>query len=97
MAEIPTTFPAMQWHNDSFDLPPQSTSLATSSTCPVQAFRYRNAYGIQFHPEVTPLIVKTWNATLDPPGHYSEEFSFARPDWQPIWDRLFLNFLEIDS
>lgn len=92
--EIPTTFPAMQWHNDSFDLPVGAVSLATSSSCPVQAFRYRNAYGLQFHPEVNQQIVKTWDATLDPPGDYDQEFAFAHPDWQPVWDRLFLNFVQ---
>jgi GMP synthase-like glutamine amidotransferase len=97
MTEIPTMFPVMQWHNDSFDLPPQATLLASSSICPVQAFRYRNAYGIQFHPEVNQRVIKTWNATLDPPGYYDKEFAFARPDWQPTWDRLLINFLAVAS
>lgn len=95
MAEVPTTFPVMQWHNDSFELPPEATHLATSSACPVQAYRYRNAYGVQFHPEVNQQIIKTWNATLDPKGYYDEEFAFAQPDWQPTWDRLLINFLAV--
>ena len=95
LADIPTTFPAMQWHNDSFDLPPNAIHLATSSTCPVQAFRYRNAYAVQFHPEVNQQIVTDWNASLDPPGFYNQEFAFACPDWQPVWDRLLINFLDI--
>ncbi len=95
MKEIPPTFPAMQWHNDSFDLPPEATRLASSTTCPVQAYRYRNAYGVQFHPEVNHQIIKTWNATLDPKGYYDREFAFAQPDWQPTWNQLLINFLAV--
>jgi len=95
MAKIPTTFPAMQWHNDSFDLPPEATRLASSTACPVQAYRYRNAYGVQFHPEVNHQIIKTWNATLDPKGYYDQEFAFAQPDWQPTWNQLLINFLAV--
>jgi GMP synthase-like glutamine amidotransferase len=50
-----------QWHQDSFDLPPGGTLLAQSTTCPNQAFRIgRNAWGMQFHPEVDLDIITSW-------------------------------------
>lgn len=41
-----------QWHSEGFDVPRDATLLAKGSKFPNQAFRYKNAYGIQFHPEV---------------------------------------------
>lgn len=93
--EIPSTFYALQWHNDCFDLPPGATLLASSRTCPVQVFRYRRAYAIQFHPEVDAEIVTNWSRRLKPPQEtYADEFRSAQSDWQPVWDRLLLNFLD---
>ena len=90
---IPHTLHVLQWHNDSFTLPPGSTLLATSQACPVQAFRYRNACAIQFHPEVDSGIVARWNSHLSTPADYPAEFEAARGDWQALWDRIFENFL----
>lgn len=53
-----------QWHGDTFDLPAGASRLASSQLYPNQAFRYgRTAYGLQFHIEVTPAIVRTWLAS----------------------------------
>lgn len=49
-----------QWHHDTFDLPDGATRLASSSFYSEQAFKYKNSYGIQFHPEVTKEIVVEW-------------------------------------
>jgi GMP synthase (glutamine-hydrolysing) len=50
-----------QWHMEGFEQPAGSTLLATGEAFPNQAFRYAdNAYGIQFHPEVTPEIMESW-------------------------------------
>jgi len=50
-----------QWHGDTFDLPKDAVTLASSAVCPQQAFRYgRAAYGLQFHLEVTPGMVTSW-------------------------------------
>jgi len=54
------TLPVFQWHEDSFELPVGGHLLATSAVCPNQAFRYFNAYGLQFHVEVTPQILSDW-------------------------------------
>lgn len=59
-----------QWHGDTFDLPSGTVQLARSSLCEQQAYRYgENAYGLQFHVEVTPEMVYDW---LDESNNRSE-------------------------
>jgi GMP synthase (glutamine-hydrolysing) len=51
----------MQWHYDTFDLPKDAVLLATGPDCANQAFRLGDSqYGLQFHPEVNPEIVRDW-------------------------------------
>jgi len=58
---VPAHFDTFQWHHDSFALPEGAIPLACSDACPIQAFRCgRNAYGLQFHPEVNENIVEAW-------------------------------------
>jgi GMP synthase-like glutamine amidotransferase len=60
-AGLPASFPTLQWHGDTFDLPDGATLLASSPAFPNQAFRYgRAAYGIQFHLEVLPAMARDW-------------------------------------
>jgi len=59
-AGLPNPFVSFEWHNDSFSLPAQSDLLAETAACQGQAFRYRNAWGLQFHPEVDDKIVADW-------------------------------------
>jgi GMP synthase (glutamine-hydrolysing) len=60
-AGLPPSFPTLQWHGDTFDLPEGATLLASSPPFPNQAFRYgRAAYGIQFHMEVLPEMAREW-------------------------------------
>lgn len=50
-----------QWHEDTFDIPEQGILLAESKTCKNQAFRFgTNAYGLQFHFEVTGEMIEDW-------------------------------------
>jgi GMP synthase-like glutamine amidotransferase len=51
---------AFQWHEDAFDLPLGATLLADSTRDTLQAFRYRNSYGLQFHPEIEPNVIELW-------------------------------------
>jgi len=51
----------LHFHNDTFDLPPGATRLAYSKDCDNQAFRYgSNVYGLQFHLEATPEMIREW-------------------------------------
>ena len=77
-AALPPAFPVLQWHNDTFDLPPDAVLLASSGAYPHQAFAVGSAYGLQFHLECPPELAEEWNgirayresleATLGPDG-----------------------------
>lgn len=51
--------PWLQWHYDTFTVPPGASLLAESPAGP-QAFTIGRSLGVQFHPEVTPRIVGSW-------------------------------------
>lgn len=57
MREIGGTVAA--WHGDTFTLPSDAHLLARTEDHP-HAFRYGSALGVQFHPEVTPEMWRTW-------------------------------------
>ncbi|HYM50780.1 MAG TPA: type 1 glutamine amidotransferase, partial [Candidatus Limnocylindrales bacterium] len=59
---MPGEFLTMQWHGDTFDLPAGAVRLAASSAYPNQSFRWRNAYGVQFHLESSAEAVRSWAA-----------------------------------
>lgn len=49
------------WHREGFALPSGATLLAEGHTFENQAFRYGStAYGLQFHPEITPTLIDKW-------------------------------------
>jgi GMP synthase-like glutamine amidotransferase len=57
---IPSTLEAFHWHGETFELPAQSVHLARSMGCDNQAFCIgEHVLGLQFHLEVTPLIVRS--------------------------------------
>jgi GMP synthase-like glutamine amidotransferase len=61
---LPITPDVVQWHFDAITrLPPGAVQLASSPVCEHQAFRLgRLAWGIQFHIETTPDVVRAWAA-----------------------------------
>lgn len=61
MAPFGQTETVFQWHGDTFSLPKGAVRLASSPLCLEQGFRYgTNAYGLQFHVEVTEPIIRAW-------------------------------------
>ena len=61
-APLPKAFPVFQWHEDTFEIRKWGSRLATSAAVPNQAFRYGdNAYGLQFHLEVTMEMIREWS------------------------------------
>jgi GMP synthase (glutamine-hydrolysing) len=66
---VPLSPDVIQWHHDEISqLPTGATLLAGSPQYPHQAFRVgRHVYGLQFHIETTPEIVRAW-AETDPDG-----------------------------
>ena len=59
---MPITPDVLQWHFDAITaLPPGALHLASSPVCENEAFRLgRLAWGIQFHIETTPQLVREW-------------------------------------
>jgi GMP synthase (glutamine-hydrolysing) len=90
---LPATFTAFEWHNDSFCVPPGALHLAASAGCRGQAFRRRNAWGVQFHPEVDREIVAAWSVAVDPAGDYSAQFAAGEATHRAVAQRLLENFL----
>lgn len=69
---------AFHWHEDTFDLPSNSTLIASNEHTTNQAFRYgHRAYGLQYHIEVTPEIISLWSRNTD---LQAEGYDFARAD-----------------
>ena len=69
---------AYQWHREGFEVPNGGVLLASGDFFPNQAYKVgANAYGIQFHPEVTEAMNRRWATKtahmLTDPGTQSKE------------------------
>ncbi|AQA04867.1 glutamine amidotransferase [Mycobacterium sp. MS1601] len=53
--------PWFEWHSDQFTAPPGATELARTARAS-QAFVYRTALGLQFHPELDLPLLDLWLA-----------------------------------
>jgi GMP synthase-like glutamine amidotransferase len=88
-----------------FEIPQNGVLLATASGCPHQAFRVgKNAYGIQFHVEVTDKSIKEWcdeYSSTDLPGRKEhcdvmlEGYKQREAQFKRQAHRMYENFLEI--
>jgi GMP synthase-like glutamine amidotransferase len=90
--------PWLQWHFDRFTLPPGATELARSEVA-VQAFTHGPHLGVQFHPESTIEIVRSWawtdrgrvpdgEALLERGRHHAEPAARAAFDlFDAFWER----------
>jgi GMP synthase (glutamine-hydrolysing) len=66
LGDLPASFPTLQWHSDSFELPDSAVLLASSPAYANQAFRVGDsAYAVQFHVEVTSEMAAEWAAVPD--------------------------------
>ena len=106
-AGLPARFLAYEWHSYAFALPAGSVELARSAACP-QAFRLgETAWGVQFHPEVVPEIVREWALDYESdadaiamgfdPGEHITEAAERLPVWMEIGRTLFDGFLTAAS
>lgn len=102
---VPLSPDVLQWHHDEISqLPTGATLLAGNPHYPHQAFRVgRNVYGLQFHIETTPEIVRAW-AESDPVGvdaspHDVETIcaraEAAQPDLEDVWAPFAGRFAEL--
>lgn len=81
LGRLPARFPIMQWHSDTFTLPPGAVHLATSPTAQVQAFRIgRAGYATQFHFEANRAVAADWAR------EFAEAFEANRPGWVGDFD-----------
>jgi len=59
-AGAPARFRTLQWHRDTYELPPGGVRLARSEHYEQQAFAFGRAYGVQFHLEVDTTLAGEW-------------------------------------
>lgn len=58
---LPAHQHAIHWHEDTFAIPQGGVLLASNQYTHNQAFRFgHNAYGLQYHIEITPQMLDTW-------------------------------------
>jgi GMP synthase (glutamine-hydrolysing) len=70
------TFPAFEWHSDTFTLPQGAQWLAQTTAVPLQAFRIgRAGYGMQFHFEAGTEVVANWKRI------YQDQIDRIDPEW----------------
>jgi GMP synthase (glutamine-hydrolysing) len=87
------------WHREGFGLPASAELLAEGGDFPVQAFRSGQAFGFQFHPDVTYAMMHRWTtrgqARLELPGACPRQQHFegrARYDVvERAWLKRFLD------
>lgn len=101
-ADVPLTPTVVQWHEDAIvDLPPGAVRLAASPRYENQAFRVgARAWGLQFHIETPPEMVRHWGAEygraveeagLDPVAlaeRVVEELPEVEACWRPVVERF---------
>lgn len=101
LGTMPPRTEAFQWHHYTFGIPEGGQELATSEVS-MQAFRLGNAWGIQFHAEVTASMLESWaNESEDELPTSREAFlaeAGSRIDgWNEQGRRLCAAFLDVAS
>ncbi|SEP17520.1 type 1 glutamine amidotransferase [Trujillonella endophytica] len=92
---MPLSPDVVQWHHDEIvELPAGATLLASSPMYAHQAYRIgRHGYGLQFHIETTPEMVRAWAdsdpvgvaaSPTDPAGHEARAAAAAE-DLAAVW------------
>jgi GMP synthase-like glutamine amidotransferase len=61
---FPDRFFAFQLHGETFEIPRGGRLLCTGERVKNQAFLYRSALGLQFHLELTEVILREWSREL---------------------------------
>jgi len=60
---LPSSFATLQWHGETYELPPGAVQLARSELYEQQAFVVGRAYALQFHLEVDAELTGEWMRT----------------------------------
>ena len=91
--DVPFTPTVVQWHEDAIvDLPPGAVHLAASSRYDNQAFRLgQRVWGLQFHIETPPEMVRHWGA------HYGRAVEEAGLDPVALAERVVEELPEVEA
>jgi GMP synthase-like glutamine amidotransferase len=92
---LPERIPVLQWHEDTFDIPPEGKLLASSEECPHQAFRVGRAWGLQFHVEATGAMLADWFHSSVRRSTILEEYERVREELDGTALRLYDNLLSL--
>jgi GMP synthase (glutamine-hydrolysing) len=85
------------WHREGFELPHGAELIAEGDDFPNQAYRFGNAFGLQFHPDVTTKMMHCWTArgNMDLPGAQPRQAHFSGRDVYDVIERAWLkNFID---
>lgn len=101
MRDLPLLPDVLQFHRDSIDrLPSEAQLLASAPAAENQAFRIgQYAYGLQFHIETTPEMVRDWAARSPdmaawarPDALTEDTLEGAHRDIAEVWQGVATNF-----
>jgi GMP synthase (glutamine-hydrolysing) len=101
---IKNPVPVIQWHQDTFTVPPGGILLATGSACTNQAFRIFRAIGLQFHLEIGRDKMSAWideyvrnpaEEGIDVEG-IMETFTGKEATYASVCTKLIQNFCRYD-
>jgi GMP synthase (glutamine-hydrolysing) len=97
--------PIYHWHGDMFQIPSNGKLLATAQGCPHQALKVGdNAYGLQFHVEVTDRSIKEWSDEyaandLEGRGNFAKSMMDDYWKYREVFEaqakQLYQNFMSI--
>lgn len=99
-------FTVYQWHGDTFGIPHGGRRLAFSELCQNQVLKYgRNAYGIQFHVEITKEMITQWadaykaeleslKGIVSDKQKMLEDYDRLKKDYLKRAERFYVNFFE---
>jgi GMP synthase-like glutamine amidotransferase len=96
-----STVEVYQWHGDMAVMPEGGVHLASSERCPMQAFRVgSNAYGLQFHAEITDKSIDEWSRDYAPEKQDKrramlEQYKIVEKDFMRSGEMLCKNFLSV--
>lgn len=86
----------LQWHGDTFDLPPGSAHLASSARVPHQAYAVKGRfYGLQFHVEVDRPMLEDWFKKRDDLPAILSEFESYKPQLERLTDKMYAAFFDL--
>ncbi len=85
-ARFPGIFPVFQLHGETFEIPYGGKLLASGDAVRNQAFRIKNALGLQFHLELTESMINDWSRGLS--RHQQDRICRETPRYLPESNRL---------